>query len=109
MVSHLEWERAKSGGIEDCLGKPLLNVGAQVDRLRDTYHQASAVMPAIGLNQFEHHVDFSERRLPDLVSFFHFLFEELDHLRPSLVKALDREGICATIFVAACILSTLHY
>ena len=34
-------------------------------------------MPAVGLNPFDHPVDFNELRLPDLVSFFTYISEML--------------------------------
>ena len=49
-------------------------------RLRDAYRRASATMPAVGLNPFDHPVDFNEPRLPDLVSFFTYISEELSRL-----------------------------
>ena len=55
-------------------------VATRVLRLRDAYRRASAMMPAVGLNPFDHPVDFNEFRLPDLVSFFTYIFEELSHL-----------------------------
>ena len=48
-------------------------VATHVLRLRDAYRRASATMPAVGLNPFDHPVDFNEPRLPDLVSFFTYL------------------------------------
>ena len=109
MMSRLERERSARDEVEDRLGRMLLDVGVQVERLRSAYRQASATMPAIGLNQFGYRVDFNERRLADLVSFFHFLSEELGHLRAALGAALDKEGVRAAIAVSARILSTLHH
>jgi hypothetical protein len=109
LTRRLEQERAKRDVIEDHLGKALLDVGAQVEWLRGAYHQASALMPAIGLNPFDHHADFSEWCLSDLVSFFSFLAEDLGRLRSIMMKALNREGIRAAIAVASRILSNLHH
>ena len=45
-------------------------VATHVLRLRDAYHRASATMPAVGLNPFDHPVDFNELWHPDLISLF---------------------------------------
>ena len=66
-------------------------------------------MPAIGLNPYKHHVDFDEWRLAHLVLFFCHLSEELMRLRAVLEAVLDREGMHATIAMAARILSSLHH
>ena len=50
-------------------------------------------MPAVELNPFDHPVDFNELRLPDLVSFFTYISEELSHLRGMVGAELDKEGL----------------
>ena len=50
-------------------------------------------MPAVGLNPFDHPVDFNELRLPDLVSFFTYISEELSRLRAMVGAELDKEGL----------------
>ena len=77
--------------------------------LRDAYHRASATMPAIGLNPFDHPVNFNELRLPDLVSFFTYISEELSHLRVMVGAELDKEGLRATVAITGRILSGLHH
>ena len=72
-------------------------VTTHVLRLRDAYRRASATMPAIGLNTFDHPVDFNELRLPDLVSFFTYISEELSRLRAMVGAELDKEGLRAAV------------
>ena len=74
-------------------------VATHVLRLRDAYRRASATMPAIGLNPFDHPVDFNEVRLPDLVSFFTYISEELSRLRVMVGAELDKEGFRAVVTV----------
>ena len=62
-------------------------------RLRDAYRRASATMSAVGLNPFNHPVDFNELRLPGLVSFFTYISEELSRLRAMVGAELDKEGL----------------
>ena len=64
-------------------------------------------MPATGLNPFDHPVDFNELRLPDVVSFFTYISEELSHLRTMVGAELDKEGLQAAVAVAGRILSGL--
>ena len=75
-------------------------VATHVLRLRDAYHRASAMMPAVGLNPFDHPVDFNELRLPDLVSFFTYISEALSRLHAMVGAELDKEGLQASITVA---------
>ena len=75
-------------------------VATHVLRLRDAYRRASAKMPAVGLNPFDHPVDFNELRLPDLVSFFTYISEELSRLCMMVGVQLDKEGLRAVIAVA---------
>ena len=70
-------------------------VATHVLRLRDAYRRASATMPAVGLNPFDHPVDFNKLRLPDLVSFFTYISEELSRLRAMVGAELDKEGLRA--------------
>lgn len=83
LMHRLDRECARRDRIEDRLGKALLDVGTQVERLYGAYHQASVVMTAIGMNPFDHCTDFSERRLSDLVSFFSSLLKTLGASVPS--------------------------
>ena len=78
-------------------------------RLRDAYRCASATMPVVGLSPFDHPADFNELRLPDLVSFFTYISEELSHLRAMVGAELDKEGLQAAIAIAGRILSGLHH
>ena len=57
-------------------------------------------MPAVGLNPFDHPVDFNELRLPDLVSFFTYISEELSCLRAMVGAELDKEGLRAAVAIA---------
>ena len=65
-------------------------------------------MPTVRLNPFDHPVDFNELRLPDLVSFFTYIFDELSHLRAMVGAELDKEGLRAAVAVAGRILSGLR-
>ena len=56
-------------------------VSTHVLQLCDAYRHASATIPAVWLDPFDHPVDFNELRLPDLVSFFTYISEEPSHLR----------------------------
>ena len=67
-ASWLESKQADRDEVQDRLSHLVNQVATHVLRLRDAYHRASATMPAIGLNLFDHLVDFNELRLPDLVS-----------------------------------------
>ena len=78
-------------------------------RLRDAYRRASATMPAVGLNPFDHPVDFNELWLPDQVSFFTYISEELIRLHAMVGAELDKEGLWAAVAVAGRILSGLHH
>ena len=71
--SRLERERAYRDEVQDLLSHLVNQVATHVLRLRDAYRRASAIMPAVGLNPFDHPVDFNELRLPDLVSFFTYI------------------------------------
>ena len=84
-------------------------VATHVLRLRDAYRRASAKMPAVGLNPFDHPVDFNELRLLDLVSFFTYISEELSRLRAMVGADLDKEGLLAVVAVARRILSGLRH
>ena len=66
-------------------------------------------MPAVGLNPFDHPVDFNELRLPDLVSFFTYIFEELRRLHAMVGAELDKEGLRAAVAVVGRILSGLRH
>ena len=57
-------------------------------------------MTVIGLNPFDHLVDFNELWLPDLVYFFTYISEELSHLRAMVGAELDKEGLRAAVAVA---------
>ena len=84
-------------------------VATHVLRLRDAYRCASATMSVVGLNPFDHPVDFNELRLCDLVSFFTYISEELSHLRAMVGAELDKEGLHAAVAVAGRILSGLRH
>ena len=75
-------------------------VAPHVLRLCDAYCHANATMPAIGLNSYDHPVDFNELWLPNLVSFFTYIFEELSRLRTMVGTKLDKEGLRAAVAVA---------
>ena len=66
-------------------------------------------MPAVGLNLFDHPIDFNELRLPDLVSFFSYISEELSRLRAMVRAQLDKEGLQAAVAVVGRILSGLRH
>ena len=57
-------------------------------------------MLAVGLNPFDHLVDFNELRLPDLVSFFTYISEELSRLHAMVGAELDKEDLKAVVTVA---------
>ena len=84
-------------------------VATHVLRLRDAYRRASATMPVGGLNPFGHPVDFNELRLPDLVSFFTYISEELSRLRAMVGAEMDKEGLRAAVAVAGRILLGLRH
>ena len=90
--SRLERERADRDEVQDRLSHLVNQVAKHVLRLRDAYRRASATMPAVGLNPFDHPVDFNELRLLDLVSFFTYIFEELSRVRAMVGAELDKEG-----------------
>ena len=50
------------------------------------------MMPAVGLNPFNHPVDFNELRLPDLVSFFTYISKELSRLHAMVGLSWTRRG-----------------
>jgi len=83
-------------------------VATHVLWLRGAYRRASVTMPAVGLNPFDHPVDFNELRLPDLVSFFTYISEELRRLRAMVGAELDKEGLRAAVTVAGRIISGLR-
>ena len=83
-------------------------VSKHVLRLRDAYHRASTTKLGVGLNPFDHPVDFNELRLPDLVSFT-YTSEELSRLRAMVGAELDKEGLRAEVAVAGRILSGLRH
>ena len=66
-------------------------------------------MPDVGLNPFDHPVEFNELRLPDLVSFFTYISEELSRLRTMVGAELDKEGLQAADAAAGRILSGLRH
>ena len=68
--------------------------------LRDAYRRASAMMPAAGLNPFDHPVDFNELWLPELVTFFTYISKELSHLHAMVGDEMDKEGLQAAVAVA---------
>ena len=84
-------------------------VATHVLRLRDAYRRASTTMPVVGLNPFNHPIDFNEIWLPDLVSFFTYISEELSCLCVVVVAELDKEGLRAAVAVAGRILSRLRH
>ena len=107
--SRLEHERADRDEVQDRLSHLVNQVAMHVLWLRDAYRHASVTMPAVGLNLFDHPVEFNELRLPDLVSFFTYISEELSHLRVMVGAELDKERLQATVAVAGRILSGLHH
>jgi hypothetical protein len=46
-------------------------------------------MPAVGLNLYDHPINFNGLQLPDLVFFFTYVSEELNRLRTVVGAALD--------------------
>ena len=98
--SQLERERAYRDEVQDCLSHLVDQVAKHVLRLRDAYRRASATMPVVGLNPFDHLVDFNELRLPDLVSFFTYFSEEVSRLRAMVGAELDKEGLHAAVAIA---------
>jgi hypothetical protein len=99
-ASRLEREWADRDEVQDHLNHLLDHIAVHVLQLRDAYGRASATMPAVELNPFYHPIDFNELRLPDLVSFFTYISEELSHLRAMVGAELDREGLWAAVAVA---------
>ena len=75
-------------------------VATHVLQLRDAYRRTSATMQAVRINLFDHPVDFNELRLPDLVSFFTYISEELSRLHVVVGAELDKEGLRAAVAVA---------
>ena len=98
--SRLEHERANRDEVQDRLSHLVDQVATHVLRLCDACRRARATMSAIGLNPFDHPVDFNELRLPDLVSFFTYISEELSHLRMMVGVELDKEGLRVAVAVA---------
>ena len=70
-------------------------VATHVLWLHDAYRRVSATMPAVGLNPF----DFNKLRLPDLISFFTYISEELSRLHAMVGAELDKEGLRDAITV----------
>ena len=105
----LEHEWADRDEVHDRLSHLVNQIATHVLRLRDAYRRASATMPAVGLNPFDHPVDFNELRLPDLVSFFTYISEELSRLRAMVGAELDKEGLRVAVAVAGRILSGLRH
>ena len=99
----------QSGEAQDHLNHLLDHFAMHVLPLCDAYHRASATMPAVGLNPFDHPIDFNELRLPDLVSFFTYISKELSHLHTVVGLELDKEGVRAAVAVAGRILSALRH
>ena len=60
-------------------------------------------------SDLDHPVDFNELRLPDLVSFFTYISEELSRLHAMVGAELDKEGLQAVVAVAGRILSGLRH
>ena len=87
----LERERADRDEVQDRLSHLVNQVATHVLRLRGAYRRASATMPAVGLNP----VDFNELWLPDLVSFFTYISEELSRLR-AMVGAVFSRSVCGS-------------
>ena len=69
-------------------------------RMHDAYYRASATMSPVGLNPFDHPVDFNELRLPDLASFFTYISEDPSRLHAMVGAELDKEGLRAAVAVA---------
>ena len=84
-------------------------VATHVLRLRDAYRRASAAMSAVGLNPFDHPVDFNELRLPDLVSLLHPYHRGAESSPREGGAELDKEGLRAAVAVAGRILSGLRH
>ena len=105
----MERERADRDEVQDRLSHLVNQVATHVLRLRDAYHRASATMPVVGLNPFNHPVDFYELWLPDLISFFTYIAEELRCLRAMVGAELDKEGLRVAVAVARRILSGLRH
>ena len=74
-------------------------VSTHVLRLRDAYRRASATMSAVGLTPLDHPVDSNELRLPDLVSFFIYISEELSRLCTMVGAEMDKEGLPAAVAI----------
>ena len=108
-ASRLERERANRDEVQDHLSHLVDHVATHVLRLRDAYRRACATMPPIGLNLFDHPVDFNELQLPDLVSFFTYISKELSRLRAMVGAELDKEGLHAAVAVTGRILSGLRH
>ena len=108
-ASPLERERADHDEVQDRLSHLVNQVATHVLRLRDAYRRASATMPAVGLNPFDHPDDFNELRLPDLISFFTYISEELNRLCAMVGAELDKEGLPAAVTVAGRILLGLRH
>ena len=95
--------------VQDRLSHLVNQVATHVLRLCDAYLRASATTPVVGLNPFDHPVDFNELWLPDLVSFFTYISEELSHLHAMVGAELDKEGLRVAVAVARRILSGLRH
>ena len=108
-VSRLEHEQANHDEVQDRLSHLVGHVTMHFLRLRDAYRRASTTLPGVGLNPFDHPVDFNELRLPDLVSFFTYISEELSRLRAMVGAELDKEGLRAAVAIAGRILSGLRH
>jgi hypothetical protein len=100
-ASRLERERADRDEVQDRLNHLVDHVATEVLRLRDACSHASTTMLAVGLNPFDHPVDFNELWLSDLVSFFTYISEELSCLRAMVGAELDKEGLQAAVAIAA--------
>ena len=64
--SRLEREQDDRDEVQDRHSHLVNQVATRMLRLRDAYRRASATMPAVGLNPFDHPVDLNELPLPDL-------------------------------------------
>ena len=98
--SRLERKRADHDEVQDRLSHLVDQVATHMLRLRDAYRHANVTMSAVGLNPFDHPVDFNELWLPDLVSFFTYISEELSRLHAMVGAELDKEGLQAAVVVA---------
>jgi len=107
--SRLEHARADRDEVQDYLSHLVNQVATHVLRLRNAYRHASVTTPGVGLNPFDHPIDFNNLQLPDLVSFFTYISEELSRLRATVGAELDKEGLQAAVAVVGRILSGIRH